>query len=113
MNKFLTIIIIFFSAQLNAQNTLKGVISDKETGETLIGANVVLENKSKGTSTGTATDFNGEFNFKNLKRNDDYQLIISYIGYEAQSLEISFDKKKYVRQTIEKNVQLVSDIHLI
>ncbi|MAQ31994.1 MAG: hypothetical protein CMD26_04620 [Flavobacteriales bacterium] len=112
MNKFLTIIIIFFSAQLNAQNTLKGVISDKETGETLIGANVVLENKSKGTTSGTATDFNGEFNFKNLKRNDDYQLIISYIGYEAQSLEISFDKKTYVRQTIEKNIQLVSDIQL-
>ncbi len=112
MNKFLTIIIIFFSAQLNAQNTLKGVISDKETGETLIGANIVLENKSKGTTSGTATDFNGEFNFKNLKRNDDYQLIISYIGYEAQSLEISFDKKTYVRQTIEKNIQLVSDIQL-
>ena len=86
---------------------VNGKILDKETSEPLIGATILY-----GDGKGAITDFNGEFNFKNLKRNDDYQLIISYIGYEAQSLEISFDKKTYVRQTIEKNVQLVSDIQL-
>lgn len=43
--------------------TIKGIVKDKKTGEALIGAAV----KIKGTSTGAATDFDGNFTLKNIQ----------------------------------------------
>ena len=39
------------------QNKIQGTIKDKNTGETLIGAAIVV----KGTSIGSVTDFDGKF----------------------------------------------------
>lgn len=51
---FFFIIIFFTAALLQAQSrgTITGTILDSETGETIIGANVLLE----GTTIGAATD---------------------------------------------------------
>ncbi|HET6559823.1 MAG TPA: TonB-dependent receptor [Prolixibacteraceae bacterium] len=65
-----------------AQFTLQGTVKN-ETGERLIGANLVLSN----SFNGTATDVNGFYQFKNLKPGN-YQLTISYVGYEKQSMDI-------------------------
>jgi len=65
-----------------AQFTLKGTVKN-ETGERLIGANLAISNSFNGTTT----DLNGNYQFKNLK-NGNYQLVISYIGYEKQTQEV-------------------------
>ncbi len=57
------------------QGTITGTILDEETGEALIGANVVIE----GTTTGTATDFDGKYQFK--ADPGIYTIHVSYIGY--------------------------------
>ena len=43
-----------------AQHTVTGKIVDKQTGETLIGASVVIQ----GTTEGTVTDIDGKFQLK-------------------------------------------------
>ena len=55
------ILLMFLSiSSLVAQNiSVQGTITDKKTGETLIGANVL----QKGTTNGTITNFNGNFTF--------------------------------------------------
>jgi len=65
-----------------AQYTLKGTVKNA-AGERLIGANVGIANSFNGTTT----DLNGKFQFKNLKIGN-YQLSISYIGFEKQTLEV-------------------------
>ena len=49
-------ILCLFGFQLQAQ-TISGTVLDAETGETLIGANVLV----KGTTTGTISDIDGNF----------------------------------------------------
>lgn len=58
MKNYLLIIFSFFLFQQIAAgqtHTVKGTVSDEQTGELIPGANVLI----KGTSKGVATDFNG------------------------------------------------------
>lgn len=63
------------------QKTIKGTVVD-ETGEPIIGANVV----EKGTTNGVITDFNGEFTL-NVPLNCTVQ--ISYIGYVTKDIKVT------------------------
>lgn len=72
-----------FEVQNNLQQTrnLSGVVVD-EKGDPIIGANVSI----KGTTVGTITDFNGQFSLENV--NIKAILLISYIGYLSQEIEV-------------------------
>ncbi|MBK7946414.1 MAG: carboxypeptidase-like regulatory domain-containing protein [Flavobacteriales bacterium] len=71
------------------QYKLRGVVSDGTTGETLIGANVLL----KGTTTGTITDIDGRFELL-VNELPPYTLVVSYIGYTPLELVVkSIDKE--------------------
>lgn len=63
------------------QTVVSGKITD-ENGVPLPGATVLI----KGRTTGTTTDFDGKFSL-NAKRGD--ILVISYVGYTAQELQIN------------------------
>lgn len=65
-----------------AQRTITGTVTDAETGETLIGANVLVV----GTSTGTITDFDGTYSL-NVSE-DATTLEFSYTGYGSERIEI-------------------------
>ena len=79
----MTLSIFAFSQQI-----VKGTITDRETGEGLIGAAVL----AKGTDKGTATDFDG--NYKLVLSEEVTTLLISYTGYTDQ--EISIDNRKTI-----------------
>ena len=68
------------SLALLAQGTISGTILDEKYGDPLIGANVVIE----GTSTGTSTDFDGKYQF-NLEPGT-YNIVYSYIGYNDKTI---------------------------
>lgn len=59
--------------------TLSGVVKDKETGETLPGATVLLV----GTYVGTSTDLNGRYEITGIKPGD-YSVKFSFVGYSDQ-----------------------------
>ena len=56
--------------------TATGVVKDG-TGETVIGASVIV----KGTTNGTITDFDGNFSLPNVKKGDIIQ--VSFVGYQT------------------------------
>ncbi len=60
----------------NGLGAITGYITDAETGEPLIGANVLLV----GTSYGSATDINGRYYLTNVPASN-YNVQVSYIGY--------------------------------
>ena len=89
-----TLLTLILTISLYAQNaTLKGVIVD-ETDTPLIGATVQV----KGTSTGSITDFDGNYT---IKANKGAVITFSYIGYKTQ--EIKFTGQPTV------NIKMVPD----
>ncbi|MBL7963989.1 MAG: TonB-dependent receptor [Flavobacteriales bacterium] len=65
------------------QYRLRGTITDAGTGETLIGASVVL----KGTTTGSQTDVNGRFELL-VSELPPYTLVISFVGYTPLEVQV-------------------------
>ena len=85
----LVLLFVLFGLVSHAQGTITGTISDDDTGETLIGASVVI----KGTTTGTTTDIDGNFSLK-VNQNPPITLIVNFLGYTAQEVTInSFNEK--------------------
>ncbi len=76
----LAVALIVFSALLWAGSTgqIKGTVIDKETGQPVIGALVMIS----GTAQGTITDVNGEFVISQLQPGV-YSLEITHVNYET------------------------------
>ena len=60
--------------------TCTGIVKDA-TGETVIGASVVV----KGTTNGTITGLDGDFSLSNVKKGD--IIVISFVGYQTQEVK--------------------------
>ncbi|HYG15744.1 MAG TPA: carboxypeptidase-like regulatory domain-containing protein, partial [Bacteroidia bacterium] len=73
---------LLLSISSYAQNgTISGRVIDELTGEELLGATVLI----KGTSQGSATDFNGNYVIKNLQAGK-YTVVFSYISYGTKEI---------------------------
>jgi len=70
------------SITMYGQGTISGTVVD-ESGESLIGANVIVQ----GTTDGTITDFDGGFSL-NTSQSFPLTLLISFTGYNTQELSV-------------------------
>ncbi|WP_282122599.1 SusC/RagA family TonB-linked outer membrane protein [Algibacter mikhailovii] len=78
---FLGLLLLFTSFhEANAQQKISGTVVD-EAGMSVPGANVIVQ----GTTTGTVTDFDGNFS---LNASSGDVLIVSYVGYLNQSVTV-------------------------
>ncbi len=82
-NAIVTLLFIAFSSFAFAQNTGKiaGTVTDKKTGETLIGVSV----KISGTTKGVGTDVEGRYLLSGLAAGK-YTLEFSYVGYSIKKI---------------------------
>ena len=96
--------------------SLVGKILDNNDKTPLIGVNLILEYKISSSNdisvakltpdqSGTATDLDGDFAFRNLE-DGEYKLTISYIGYEQKTTENVYGNKTVKQQ--QKNIKLLS-----
>ncbi len=85
-NILLTAYCLLLTACCFAQGkgTLKGVVTDTKTGETLIGASVVLESDK---AVGAATDFDG--NYSVPLPEGTHKIIFSFTGYNTKTKEVT------------------------
>ena len=83
---FLAILLLLLglSEVFAQENIVKGKITDKETSEELIGASVVI----KGTTIGSVTDLDGNFEFK-TNQSPPFIIVISFIGYLSIEYTVS------------------------
>ncbi|MBT3418040.1 MAG: TonB-dependent receptor, partial [Flavobacteriales bacterium] len=109
MNKiYLTLLASLLSVLSFSQTTIKGTITDANTGETLIGASIIFEN-----GKGVSADLEGKFEFQVPKGKR--KITVSYVGYKSKSKTIKVVEKKitlnFKLETIQLNeVQVVGDI---
>ena len=82
MKRLFIIVLVLISFFSHAQQgKIRGTIFDDKTGETLVGVTVVVN----GTTTGTATDLDGQFTL-DLDPGT-YELQISYISYQTLNVK--------------------------
>ncbi|MEZ4988176.1 MAG: SusC/RagA family TonB-linked outer membrane protein [Saprospiraceae bacterium] len=80
--KLLLLAMLFAPALIFGQRVITGTVTDAESGETLIGANILVV----GTSTGTISDIDGSYQ---LTLPDGYDLLsYSYTGYATQEIKV-------------------------
>ena len=101
----LFLLVAMISLGVSAQNVaVKGTVKDK-TGETVIGASVVLKGNS---SVGTITDIDGNFS---LSVPASSTLIISYVGMKTQ--EVQLDGSSSYEITLEDDSQALEEVVVI
>lgn len=74
---YVLLMIVLFSSSVFAASKIRGTVTDKQSGEPLIGASVVIE----GTTQGASTDVNGNYIILNVQPGK-YTLRASYLGYQ-------------------------------
>ena len=82
------------------ESTCTGVVKDA-TGETVIGASVVV----KGTTNGTITGLDGDFSLSGVKKGDIIQ--ISFVGY--QTMEVPFNGQP-LNVTLKDDTQTLEEV---
>ncbi|MGC8865253.1 MAG: TonB-dependent receptor domain-containing protein [Bacteroidales bacterium] len=103
--------IIFYSFPVFSQATIKGNVKDAKTSETIVGANVILQ----GTTLGTSTDLDGNFEIKNIKPGI-YNLIVSFISYKTKTIDrirVEAGKTLDLNITIEENVASLEGVTIV
>lgn len=74
--------LFFTNYKLQAQYKITGSITDERTNETLMFANIIIQNASKGT----VTDLDGKFTL-DIEDNSEVTLVVSSIGYLSQVIK--------------------------
>lgn len=101
----LSIISIYCFAQTG---TIRGKVTDSESGEELLGATVVIA----GTTNGSITDFEGNYVIRNVEPGA-YDLKISYVSYQPKlitGLEVLADQASVLDVQLSTDIQELEEI---
>ncbi len=107
MKNILIIGIIFITSQVFAQNgKIIGFVKDYKTKETIVGANISVDN----TKTGTITDVNGKYEL-NLPKGR-YTITYNFIGYkpEIKIVDLHEDETITVNKYLKEQAQLINEV---
>jgi len=85
--------------------TVRGKVTDSQTGEAMIGLNVVI----KGTVRGVVTDIDGNYTVTNCP--PDAVLVFSYVGY--QPTEVPVQGRTVVDATVTSSSSLLDEVVVI
>src|SRR5690606_25347716 len=83
---------------------VSGIVTD-QSGEALIGVNVLVQ----GTATGTATDIDGRFVLEDV--NENATLVFSYVGY--QTLEFPLNGRSNITITMVEDLQTLDEVVVV
>ena len=84
--------------------TVSGTVSD-ENGEAMIGVTVIV----KGTTNGTATDFDGAYRLNNVAENA--TLVFSYVGCVSQEIKVA--GKSEINVTLREDNNVLDDLVVV
>ncbi|TVQ93477.1 MAG: TonB-dependent receptor [Bacteroidetes bacterium] len=97
---FIFLIAGMLSTTLLQGQTLRGVVTDRITGETLPGANIIIV----GTTQGTVTNIDGEYSLSLAPGT--YNISFRFLGYIPETIEINITEN----ETLIRDIQLRLDV---
>lgn len=101
---FLALLSIIAIGAYAQGKTVSGTVLDK-SGESVIGASVVV----KGTTNGTITDFDGKFTLSNVP--NDASLEISFVGYKTQVIPVQ--GKNTFNVTMVEDTEVLDEVVVV
>ncbi len=105
-NKLLFLLLLSAPFFINAQNrfTVSGFIKDSLNGETLIGASVAVQGKTKGISS-------NQYGFYSITLEEgDYFFICSYIGYQPKIIAVQLHDNRQLNINVLPKVALSQEV---
>ena len=97
------ILMLVFSAAVNAQTTVSGTVSDNNG--PIPGVNVII----KGTKNSTVTNFDGTFTINSIPANG--VLTFSFIGYKTK--EVLINNQKKINIILEENLNSLKEVVVV
>ncbi len=99
-----SLFLLLFSLIIHSQQTIKGTVTEKSTGESLPGVSIVV----KGETRGTETDFNGNYEIKNIKPTD--ILVFSFIGFKTQEIKTTTTTTTTINIQLEEGGEILDEV---
>ncbi|UUW11191.1 TonB-dependent receptor [Flavobacterium plurextorum] len=97
------ILMLVFSAAVNAQITVSGTVSDSNG--PIPGVNIIV----KGTKTSTVSNFDGTYTLQSVPANS--ILVFSFIGYKTH--EVSVNNKTKIDALLEENLNDLKEVVVV
>lgn len=104
MRKFLLLIFLGFGTSALAQTRITGKVIDAEDNSPVIGATVLVE----GTTIGTSTDVNGAYTLSLPKEDKAQEIKYSYLGYNDQIIPIG--SKSIINVSLRKSALGIDEV---
>ena len=105
LKTFFALILFFFvPASTIAQTVVKGKVTDAHSGDPIPFANIIFQ----GTTHGTTTDFDGNFNVKTNSSAD--SLVVSYMGYKTRTKKVEPGVSQVINFQLEELVTSLEEI---
>lgn len=111
--KLILFLFILFQGYFYPQQKgmVTGTVLDSQTGEAIVGANVLIEN----TNIGAATDLDGNFRIENVQPGK-YNLIISYISYARtviKDIVVNEGKRTEIKVALQSEAIQVEEVVVV
>ncbi|MEM1003075.1 MAG: SusC/RagA family TonB-linked outer membrane protein, partial [Bacteroidota bacterium] len=97
--------ILLVPAFIFAQSSVSGTVTDEANAMPLPGVNVLV----KGTTTGTSTDFDGNYTLNNINNGD--TIVFSYLGFVSQ--EVVYEGQIRIDITLVEDAAQLDEIVLV
>jgi iron complex outermembrane receptor protein len=104
MKNYVLILMMAMPIMGYSQFTLSGKVLDKETGEKIVGATVLIVN----TFEGAYSDYDGNYSFKNISPGE-IELKVTCIGYQEQKLKVTVTNNTILDFNLQLNVFMVDE----
>ncbi len=95
-----SLLMVNITAAQNNEATINGFVYDASTGETLIGANVLLKKINRGVTTNVS----GYYVIPQIDP-DGYEVVVSYVGYKSFSTKVSLKANENKRLDVSLTPQ--------
>ena len=102
---FLFNVLLLFPIVMFGQQTIKGTVTEASGGTVLPGVGVII----KGTTSGTATDFDGNYFLDNVKAGD--VLVFTYIGFTTQ--EITVGSSSTINVALKESAEALDEVIIV
>ena len=106
MSKKIIFLFLGLSLSLNVfsqKGTIRGFVSDKETGEPIMFCNVSIE----GTSYGSQTDLNGMYTLSKIQSGE-HTLVVTYVGYKKLTKKVNLKTGQLLTVKLELETSTVN-----
>lgn len=100
--------IIVQTAYAQKSGSIIGNVTDKQSGDPLIGVNIII----KGTNQGAATNINGNYKIENVSPGK-HVLAATYVGYQGKTITVTVPENKPVQINFDLAPQAVEGKEVI